>query len=141
MKRAAVVCALYRRLTCIRHLGAAAQEPYYKGKRLTVLINFAAGGPTDLEGRLFAKHLGKHIAGQPNVIVQNMDGAGGVIGAQYRRRGRAQGRHRDGLFRRHVVDLCQRSGALARRLQGLRVHRLQARHHRALRAHRRGAGA
>jgi len=34
---------------------AAAQEPYYKGKRLTVLINFAAGGPTDIEGRLFAK--------------------------------------------------------------------------------------
>ena len=67
----------------LRHLGAAAQEPYYKGKRLTVLINFAAGGPTDIEGRLFAKHLAKHIAGHPNVIVQNMDGAGGVVGAQF----------------------------------------------------------
>jgi len=63
--------------------GAAAQEPYYKGKRLTLLINFAAGGPTDIEGRLFAKHLAKHIDGQPNVIVQNMDGAGGVVGAQF----------------------------------------------------------
>ena len=62
---------------------ATAQEPYYKGKRLTVLINFAAGGPTDLEGRLFAKYLAKHIPGQPTVIVQNMDGAGGVIGAQF----------------------------------------------------------
>jgi tripartite-type tricarboxylate transporter receptor subunit TctC len=62
---------------------AAAQEPYYKGKRLTVLINFAAGGPTDIEGRLFAKYLGRHIPGNPNVIVQNMDGAGGVIGAQF----------------------------------------------------------
>jgi tripartite-type tricarboxylate transporter receptor subunit TctC len=48
-----------------------------------VLINFAAGGPTDVEGRLFAKHFGKHIEGQPNVIVQNMDGAGGMIGANY----------------------------------------------------------
>ena len=64
-------------------LGAAAQEPYYKGKRLTVLINFAAGGPTDIEGRLFAKYLGRHIPGQPTVIVQNMDGAGGVVGAQF----------------------------------------------------------
>jgi putative tricarboxylic transport membrane protein len=64
-------------------LGTAAQEPYYKGKRLTVLINFAAGGPTDLEGRLFAKYIARHIDGQPNVIVQTMDGAGGVIGAQY----------------------------------------------------------
>ena len=34
---------------------ARADEPYYKGKRLTLLINFAAGGPTDIEGRLFAK--------------------------------------------------------------------------------------
>ena len=62
---------------------ARAQEPFYKGKRLTILINFAAGGPTDIEGRIVAKHLAKHIDGQPNLIVQNMDGAGGLIGAQY----------------------------------------------------------
>src|SRR5262245_25274268 len=62
---------------------AHAQEPYYKGKRVTVLINFAAGGPTDIEGRLFAKYLGRHIEGAPTVIVQNMDGAGGVVGATY----------------------------------------------------------
>jgi len=60
-----------------------AQDAFYKGKRLTVLINFAAGGPTDIEGRLFAKYLVKHIDGQPSLVVQNMDGAGGVIGAQY----------------------------------------------------------
>ena len=60
-----------------------AEDPFYKGKRITLLINFAAGGPTDIEGRLFARYLAKHIDGQPNVIVQNMDGAGGVIGAQY----------------------------------------------------------
>jgi tripartite-type tricarboxylate transporter receptor subunit TctC len=62
---------------------ARADDPFYKGKRLTLLINFAAGGPTDIEGRLFAKYLVKHIEGQPGVIVQNMDGAGGLIGAQY----------------------------------------------------------
>src|ERR1700719_1611347 len=62
---------------------AKADEPFYKGKRLTLLISFAAGGPTDIEGRLFAKYLVKHIEGQPGVIVQNMDGAGGLIGAQY----------------------------------------------------------
>jgi len=62
---------------------AAAEEPFYKGKRLTLLINFAAGGPTDIEGRLFAKYLVKHIAGKPQIIVQNMDGAGGLVGAQY----------------------------------------------------------
>jgi tripartite-type tricarboxylate transporter receptor subunit TctC len=63
--------------------GADAADPFYKGKRLTLLINFAAGGPTDIEGRLFAKYLAKHLDGQPQLIVQNMDGAGGVIGAQY----------------------------------------------------------
>ena len=62
---------------------AHADEPYYIGKRLTLVINFAAGGPTDIEGRLFAKYLVKHLAGQPGMIVQNMDGAGGLIGAQY----------------------------------------------------------
>ena len=62
---------------------AHADAPFYKGKRLTVLINFAAGGPTDIEGRLFARHIAKHIEGEPNIIVQNMDGAGGVVGTSY----------------------------------------------------------
>lgn len=60
-----------------------AQDAFYQGKRLTVLINFAAGGPTDIEGRLFAKYLARNVAGQPTVVVQNMDGAGGLTGAQY----------------------------------------------------------
>jgi tripartite-type tricarboxylate transporter receptor subunit TctC len=63
--------------------GAAADEPIYKGKRLSVLVNFAAGGPTDIEGRLFAKHIARHIDGQPGAIVQNMDGAGGLVGNSY----------------------------------------------------------
>jgi tripartite-type tricarboxylate transporter receptor subunit TctC len=53
---------------CVAFAGAAsdgrAQEPFYKGKRLTVLINFAAGGPADIEGRIFAKYLVKHIDGR-----------------------------------------------------------------------------
>jgi len=61
----------------------SAADPFYQGKRLSILINFAAGGPTDIEGRLFAKHIGKHIEGKPNIIVQNMDGAGGVVGTGY----------------------------------------------------------
>jgi hypothetical protein len=63
--------------------GARADQPFYQGKTLTLLINFAVGGPADVEGRLFAKYIGSHIAGHPNVIVQNMEGAGGVVGAKY----------------------------------------------------------
>jgi tripartite-type tricarboxylate transporter receptor subunit TctC len=63
--------------------GAAAQEPFYKGKRLAIMVNYAAGGPTDIEGRLFARHIAKHIDGAPNVIVQNIDGAGGLTGTAW----------------------------------------------------------
>ncbi len=62
---------------------ATAQEPFYKGKRLTVMVNFAPGGSTDIEGRLFARHIAKHIDGQPAVVVQNMDGAGGLNGTNF----------------------------------------------------------
>lgn len=62
---------------------ARADQPFYAGKQLTLLINFAVGGPADVEGRLFAKYIGRHIAGHPTVVVQNMEGAGGVVGAKY----------------------------------------------------------
>src|SRR5262245_59865320 len=61
---------------------AVAQDPFYKGKRLTVLINFDAGSATDIEGRVFARHLAKHIAGQPNLIVQSTGSGGGSNGTQ-----------------------------------------------------------
>ena len=61
----------------------AGEAPFYRGKTLTVLINFAAGGPTDIEGRLVARFLGKHLPGQPTIVVQNMPGAGGVTGTNY----------------------------------------------------------
>jgi tripartite-type tricarboxylate transporter receptor subunit TctC len=60
-----------------------ADDPFYKGKRLTVLVNYAAGGPTDIEGRLFAKHIARHIEGAPLLVVQNRDGASGVVGTNY----------------------------------------------------------
>jgi tripartite-type tricarboxylate transporter receptor subunit TctC len=74
-------CAAFALVLCAS--AASAQEPFYKGKRLTLLINFAPGGPTDIEGRLVAKHIVKHIAGAPSIIVQNKDGAGGLVGTNY----------------------------------------------------------
>lgn len=62
---------------------AHAQEPYYKGKTVRFLVNFSAGGPTDVFGRLIARYFPKHVAGHPVVTVQNMAGAGGIIGANY----------------------------------------------------------
>lgn len=61
----------------------ASANDFYAGKRLTVLINFAAGGPTDVEGRMLARHLGRVLAGNPTVTPQNMDGAGGAVGTNW----------------------------------------------------------
>ena len=58
--------------------GAHAQ--FYKGKTLTMIINYPAGGPSDIEGRIVAQHLPAHIAGKPNIVIKNVGGAGGVIG-------------------------------------------------------------
>lgn len=62
---------------------AAVEKPFYQGKTLNFVINFAAGGPTDIEGRIVARHLAKHIPGQPNIVPQNMPGAGGVTGMNF----------------------------------------------------------
>jgi tripartite-type tricarboxylate transporter receptor subunit TctC len=78
--RAAVV-GLGIAACCVSNAGAA--DPFYKGRRLSVMINFAPGGSTDIEGRLFARHIAKHIEGLPSIVVQNMDGAGGLNGAVY----------------------------------------------------------
>ncbi|HWE92878.1 MAG TPA: hypothetical protein VG269_02785, partial [Tepidisphaeraceae bacterium] len=51
---------------------AAADEAsdFYRGRTITVIVGFGAGGGYDLYARLLAHYLGNHIAGQPNVVVQ-----------------------------------------------------------------------
>src|SRR5262245_11844366 len=58
----------------------AALAQFYKGKTVTMIINYPAGGPSDIEGRIVAQHLPNHIPGKPNVVVKNVGGAGGIIG-------------------------------------------------------------
>jgi tripartite-type tricarboxylate transporter receptor subunit TctC len=60
-----------------------AQEPYYKGKTLRIVVGFSAGGFYDRWARLVARHLGKQIPGNPDMIVQNMPGAGSAIATNY----------------------------------------------------------
>src|SRR4249920_2212349 len=62
---------------------AAEKPPLYQGKTLNIVINFAAGGPTDIESRIFAKHLSRHIPGNPTITVQNMGGGGGITAANF----------------------------------------------------------
>src|SRR5262249_22426260 len=60
---------------------SAGKGPFFQGKTVNFVINFAGGGPTDIEGRIFAKHLGKHISGPTTITVQNMGGGGGGLTA------------------------------------------------------------
>ncbi len=55
----------------------------YRGKTISLVVNFTSGGPTDTEARILARHLGKHIPGEPTIVVRNMGGAGGMIGANW----------------------------------------------------------
>jgi len=62
----------------IRSLQAQA-EPFYKGKSIRIVVGFTPGGFYDRWARLFAKYMPKYIQGGPEMIVQNMPGAGGLI--------------------------------------------------------------
>jgi tripartite-type tricarboxylate transporter receptor subunit TctC len=56
---------------------------FYRGKNVAVAIAFSAGGGYDLYARTLARHMGKHIPGNPALVPQNMPGAGGLRVAQY----------------------------------------------------------
>lgn len=63
--------------------GADAQSPFYQGKTITVIVGSGAGTAYDIYARLLTTHLGKHIPGNPGVIVQNMPAAGGLVAANF----------------------------------------------------------
>ena len=60
--------------------GAFAQSPadFYKGKNVDLYIGYSVGGAYDLYARMLARHMGKHIPGNPNVLPKNMEGAGSL---------------------------------------------------------------
>src|SRR5688572_3354965 len=61
---------------------ALAQGSFYEGKTITVVIG-ASGGSLEIASRLVARHLGKHLQGNPNVIVQNMTGAAHLVATNH----------------------------------------------------------
>ena len=62
---------------------ANAQEPFYKGKTISLIIASNASGGYDTYGRLLSRHMGAHLAGNPSFVVQNMPGAGGIRAANH----------------------------------------------------------
>jgi len=69
-------------------LGLAGECPiaapsFYEGKALRIIVGLAPGGGFDTYARLLARHLGRHIPGNPSIVVENMTGAGGLIAANH----------------------------------------------------------
>jgi tripartite-type tricarboxylate transporter receptor subunit TctC len=62
---------------------AKAQDSFYNGKTVRIIVGAAAGGGYDTYSRTIARHIGKHIPGNPTFIVENMPGAGFLISANY----------------------------------------------------------
>jgi tripartite-type tricarboxylate transporter receptor subunit TctC len=58
-------------------------DDFYKGKTVTFVVGFAAGGGFDTYTRLIARHFGKHVPGNPTIVVENRTGAGSLVAANY----------------------------------------------------------
>jgi tripartite-type tricarboxylate transporter receptor subunit TctC len=62
---------------------AAEPRSFFEGKTIQLIISTSPGGATDVAGRLLSRYYGKYIPGHPNIITQNMAGAGGIVSANY----------------------------------------------------------
>jgi len=70
-------------LFCAWPPSSRAQETFFKGKTIRMIVGLAPGGGYDTYSRLIARHMGKHIPGNPVIVVENMDGAGSLIAANH----------------------------------------------------------
>ena len=62
---------------------AFGQEKFFEGKTIRIIVGFAAGGGFDIYSRTIARHMGRHLPGNPSVIVENMTGAGSLLAANH----------------------------------------------------------
>lgn len=78
----AALLAIGMSLVVVAQQGLA-QERFFEGKVIRIMVTGAAGGSYDAYARLIARHLSKHIPGNPTVVVENHGGAGGLIAQNY----------------------------------------------------------
>ena len=78
-----VLCLLAAIVLLPRAGSGAGADDFYKGKTVKIVVGFSAGGGFDTYARTIARHLGKHVAGIPSIIVENMTGAGSLIAANH----------------------------------------------------------
>jgi len=85
LKRRKLIAAMVLAIAAFAILSApsalAQTSPSLAGRTVQVIVGFGPGGGFDIWGRLVARHIGRHLPGNPTVVVQNMPGAGGFIAA------------------------------------------------------------
>jgi len=83
MKNKSLVCSLLLAFGLSFTAQAAAQDSFFKGKTIRVVVGGSAGGGYDTYTRVISRHMGKHIPGNPTFVVDNMPGAGSIIAANH----------------------------------------------------------
>jgi tripartite-type tricarboxylate transporter receptor subunit TctC len=73
----AVVAAAFFALVPVAGSAQTVAE-FYKGKTVDLMVGFSAGGAYDVYARIIARHMGKHIPGNPTMVVKNLDGGGSL---------------------------------------------------------------
>src|SRR5918999_6183813 len=70
-------------LSALLLIPAYAAAPYYEGKTIRLIVGFSAGGGFDTYSRVIGRHIGRHIPGNPSVVVENMTGAASLVAANH----------------------------------------------------------
>src|SRR5262245_3573371 len=100
---------------------ASAQEPFYRGKTIRIVISTGVAGGYAEYARVIAEHMGRHIEGNPHFIVQSMPGAGGLLAANYLYAQAPQDGTTIGLIH-SSVPLAPLFGAQGARFDPLKIH-------------------
>jgi tripartite-type tricarboxylate transporter receptor subunit TctC len=83
MSRNLIRAALLLAMSAALAAPAQAAAPFYEGKSIRVIVGFSAGGGFDTYSRLIARHMGRHIPGNPSLVVENMPGAASLVAANH----------------------------------------------------------
>ena len=81
MRRVLVLCGFLLFLTAEQTAHAQPVEEFYRGRNVTLTVGYSTGGGYDTYARILARHMGRHIPGNPTIVVQNAPGAGSMRAA------------------------------------------------------------
>jgi len=117
----AILRLLAATLLLLAATGGAGADPvadFYRGKTLRMLVGYGPGGGYDLYARLVAEFLPKHLPGEPQIVVENMPGAGSIVAAKYM----AEVAPRDGTVLGSLTQTLALDGAVGNKVnaQGFR---------------------